>query len=334
MNSDVLVSVAMPVYNAADFLDDSISSILNQSFQDFEFLIIDDGSTDESWKIIQRYAEKDSRIKIFQNDKNKRHAICRNFLLERARGEFLAWMDADDISSSKRLEMQIHFLKKYPEIDILGTNVQFFGTSSGQSFNHCNDYEIKTAMLLGNEIFMPSSIMRLSKIKENKVLFNENLSSATDFRFWIDCLPFCKFGILKKTLAKYRTHSSQESVMNREKQLESHIQIVNEHLEKFEINSPKLLEIHFRNKISFKDLQQISTLLHQILKIENYYHYQKPEKLLLLKSFFFHYKKFGKKGMIEFIKAIGIFSYLKLLYRQLGRRIASTFYLRKNKYIS
>ena len=114
-----LLTVLMPVYNADKFLDESINSILSQTYSDFEMLILDDASTDNSLKIIKAYAKEDKRIKFLVNQKNWGEAKCRNILLKNSKTEFIAWMDADDISLPVRLQTQIDFLKQNSNIDVV-----------------------------------------------------------------------------------------------------------------------------------------------------------------------------------------------------------------------
>ncbi len=114
-NQNPLVSVIMPVYNAGNFLMEAIESILNQTYQNFEFIIVDDASTDNSWKIIQKYAKKyPKKIKAFQLKKtlNRGGDACANFALKKAKGKYIARMDADDIAHPKRLEKEVDFLEK------------------------------------------------------------------------------------------------------------------------------------------------------------------------------------------------------------------------------
>ena len=105
-----ILTVLMPVYNEEKFLAESIGSILNQTYTDFEMLILDDASTDNSLKIIKAYAKEDKRIKILVNKTNQKQAKCRNRLLQNSKTEFIAWMDADDISLPRWF--QIDFLKQ------------------------------------------------------------------------------------------------------------------------------------------------------------------------------------------------------------------------------
>ena len=113
-----LLTVLMPVYNAEKFLAESINSILSQTYSEFELLILDDASTDNSLKIIKTYAKEDKRIKILVNKTNQGEAKCRNRLLKNSKTEFIAWMDADDISLEDRLQKQMDFLKQNPNIDV------------------------------------------------------------------------------------------------------------------------------------------------------------------------------------------------------------------------
>ena len=121
-----LLTVLMPVYNADKFLDESINSILSQTYSEFELLILDDASTDNSLKIIKAYAKKDKRIKVLVNQKNRGEAKCRNRLLKNSKTEFIAWMDADDISLEDRLQTQIDFLKQNSKIDAVANFIKGF----------------------------------------------------------------------------------------------------------------------------------------------------------------------------------------------------------------
>jgi glycosyltransferase involved in cell wall biosynthesis len=120
------ISVIMPVYNAAEFLAESIESILNQTFTNFELIILNDKSTDNSLDVISKYQRSDSRIIIINKDINVGPANLRNEGLSIAKGEFVALMDADDIAMPQRFEKQINVLKSNPEIGLCGTWFTFF----------------------------------------------------------------------------------------------------------------------------------------------------------------------------------------------------------------
>lgn len=116
------ISVIMAVYNGASYLLDSIASILNQTFRDFEFIIIDDESTDDSLEIIQKFAYQDQRIKIIKNKQNSGQTKSLNRGLKIAQGQYIARQDADDFSVRKRLMVQYSYLKNHPEIFLVGTS--------------------------------------------------------------------------------------------------------------------------------------------------------------------------------------------------------------------
>lgn len=107
-----LVSIITPVYNAQDYLEETILSVLNQTYYNWELLLIDDCSIDNSYKIIEKYLKKDRRIKYLKNDKNSGPAITRNKGIEEAKGEYIAFLDSDDLWYENKLEKQINFMKE------------------------------------------------------------------------------------------------------------------------------------------------------------------------------------------------------------------------------
>lgn len=120
------VSVIMGVFNSAKKVGVAIESILNQTFTDFEFIICDDASTDNTYETIKEYAGKDKRIKLLKNEKNLGLAGTLNICLESARGKYIARMDDDDFSHPQRFEKQIKFLDENPEYAIVGTSKNYF----------------------------------------------------------------------------------------------------------------------------------------------------------------------------------------------------------------
>ena len=122
-----LISVIMSVYNDADNLDSSINSILNQDFQDFEFLIMNDCSTDESLNILNSYSQ-DNRIKVFQNERNLGLTKSLNVLLNESKGTFVARQDSDDLSLSSRFSKQLNYIKN-KNLDVCGTRAIIKGST-------------------------------------------------------------------------------------------------------------------------------------------------------------------------------------------------------------
>ena len=107
-----LVSIVVPVYNAARFMDDTIQTVLNQTYQNWELLLVDDCSSDESVQIIKKYQKKDERIKLFKLSKNSGAAIARNTGIDKAKGRYLAFLDADDLWVQNKLDLQVAFMQE------------------------------------------------------------------------------------------------------------------------------------------------------------------------------------------------------------------------------
>ena len=126
MNSGIpQVSVIMPVYNGGRYLREAVDSILNQTFREFEFIIIDDGSTDDTWSVLTDYAAHDSQVRLIQNEANIGLTRSLNKGLAVSRAALIARQDADDISMPERLARQIAFLEMHPEVGLLGTQGDF-----------------------------------------------------------------------------------------------------------------------------------------------------------------------------------------------------------------
>lgn len=120
------ISVIMAVYNAEKTLKEAVDSILNQTHKNIEFIICDDASTDNSFKLLEEYAKQDDRIVLIKNEVNSRLSFSLNHCLKYATGEYVARMDADDISLPERFEKQLAFLKEHPEVQLVGTAMQRF----------------------------------------------------------------------------------------------------------------------------------------------------------------------------------------------------------------
>lgn len=183
--SNPKVTVLMSVYNGEKYLKEAIDSIISQTFTDFEFLIIDDASTDRTPEMLRSYG--DSRIKIITNEENLGLTKSLNKGLALARGKYIARMDADDISHPKRLEKQANYLDENPEIGILGTNVQYID-ESGKYHEILQrpekDALIKWALCFFNPIAHPTVMMQLYLIKEING-YDENIIYAQDYDLWV-----------------------------------------------------------------------------------------------------------------------------------------------------
>ena len=179
----------MSVYNAEHYLVDSIKSILNQSYSDLEFLIVDDCSSDNSYNIIKRFADKDPRIRHFKNNINKGLTKNLNFLISISKGTYIARMDADDISLGQRFEKQIDFLEKNISIDILGTSIQEINEKGELLFirKYPNEPKIiRQYICKASPIAHPAVMMRKNVF--NNLSYNEKLRTSQDIDLWFNAL--------------------------------------------------------------------------------------------------------------------------------------------------
>lgn len=207
------VSVIMPVYNSEKYLFQSIDSILAQTLSDFEFIIIDDGSTDNSLNIINSY--NDSRIKVISHKNNLGISKALNMGLQISSGNYIARMDSDDISSNNRLEQQLYFMECNKDISISGCNMLII--NSNKAINYClNDSEIKAEMFFGKTPFAhPTIMIRNSFIKENDIKYNVKALYAEDLDLYCNCCNIAKYANLDECLHFYRIHDN--SVSNKHK---------------------------------------------------------------------------------------------------------------------
>lgn len=203
------VSVLMPAYNGELYLKESIESILNQSFADFEFIIIDDGSTDSSWGIIQEYAKKDTRIVAVKNEKNLWISGIRNKLLSHAKSKYIVWQDADDISLSYRIEKQYEYMEAHPEAWICGWWLQFFDISwdTSRRLYKETDEEVRKTIFRYSPVSQGASMYRTKAIK-NVWGYDESLLTAEDLDLSFRIGTEYQFWNIQEIVLKYRQHNS------------------------------------------------------------------------------------------------------------------------------
>lgn len=204
-----LVTVLMSVYNGQRFLGEAIESILGQSLKDFEFIIIDDASTDNSRAVAEGY--HDQRIKIVSNRKNMRLAASLNRGIHLARGKYIARMDADDISLPQRLEKQAAYMEDHPEIGVSGSWLECFGDLSGVWDYPADPAVIRAGLLFQNQLGHPTVIMRRETILRHGLFYDPDFAEAEDYKLWTRCARCFPLGNLGEVLLMYRWHESQAS---------------------------------------------------------------------------------------------------------------------------
>lgn len=201
------VSVLMPVYNTPEgYLRAAVESILAQTFEDFEFIIVDDGSTNNAEAVVLSYS--DSRIQYVKNEKNLGVTATRNRLVGLSHGEYLALMDSDDISLSARLAKQVEFLDTHPDVGVLGTWIEFFPESRKVEALPTDSNAMKQYLLFRESAVMNSSAMMRRSLQPH---YNENYTSAEDYALWLELIDRTEFANLPEVLVRYRWHGANLS---------------------------------------------------------------------------------------------------------------------------
>lgn len=203
------ISVVMPAYNAEKYIGEAIESILNQTFKDFEFIIINDGSVDHTKEIIQKY--NDSRIVLLENDKNRGIVLSLNKGLDAATGEYIARMDADDIALMNRLERQAEYLDEHKDIGVLGTGICIFGEKIKEQKRvfTTNSEQLKAELIFNPCIAHPTVMIRKSVLQKYNLKYNTEFAGAEDYYLWWNIAKVSKIATLPDILLDYRIHESQ-----------------------------------------------------------------------------------------------------------------------------
>jgi glycosyltransferase involved in cell wall biosynthesis len=247
-----LVSVVMPVFNAARFLETALKSILGQTFTDFELIVIDDGSTDISSEILANYQKMDARIHLYTQS-NRGLAYTLNQGLSRANGDFIARMDADDISLPHRLERQITYMLQHPEVDICGSWVKTICNANNHvTFYSTSHDAIQCELLFRSAFAHPATFIRRTLIESSEFYYDINYAHCEDYDLWSRLIGKYRGANLPAVLLSYRHTSEQISSRFSTQQLEGIKQIQKRQLFALGlIPTDKELELHF-NLSQFK----------------------------------------------------------------------------------
>jgi glycosyltransferase involved in cell wall biosynthesis len=221
MSQHPLVSVLMSVYNSDRYLKQTVESILKQTYHTFEFVVIDDGSTDRSLAILQNYAAQDHRIRLTHRE-NRGIPKTRNELVAQAKGALIAVIDADDIAFPDRLALQVAFMEQNPEVVWVGgafdliddrgrrlTRIEFPQTNA----------EIQQLLVQGSTSFLhPGAMIRRSAI-EQVGGYDEALPTAHDLDLWLKLSDIGNLANLKQPVVQYRIHANSICDRNKERAL-------------------------------------------------------------------------------------------------------------------
>jgi hypothetical protein len=216
------VSVVMSVYKGERYLREAVGSILNQTFTDFEFIIVDDGSTDSTWDILTGY--DDVRIRLVRNVENTGLTRSLNKGLALVEGQYVARMDADDVALPHKLEQQVAFLEKSPEVGILGTACQVIDANHrerGLWRMPASDLLIRWTSLLNNPFLHPTVMIRRDLLTQHGFKYDEAFRTTQDYELWMRMLQYTSGANLTEPLLQYRL-SEGITGSRRKEQLTNH----------------------------------------------------------------------------------------------------------------
>lgn len=272
--SKKLISVVMSVYNTKEsYLREAIESILNQTYTNFEFIIINDGSTNNAEEVILSY--QDDRIKYYKQE-NKGISASRNFGTNVSNGEYIAVMDSDDIAVPERFEKEITFLENNPEYSLVGSWFKVFPRNEIAKM-------IEKPRLLDffNKCWIiHSSVMfRKKDFVENNLFYNENLNCAIDYDLWCRAIKKLKFYNIQEILINYRVEGQGIATKKRDERIKNTIRIQQNILDS--LTSDKKLQKRIIKGICSK--QKIGkNLKEQIFSVKNSLEFDKKYKIITI----------------------------------------------------
>lgn len=242
----------MPVYNLEKYIGDAIKSVLNQTMKDFELIIINDASKDDTEKIIRKFVKIDKRIKLINHKKNKLRAGALNTGLNHAKGEYITFLDGDDLYTSNKLELQSSYLDQHPEVDMLYTNMLRFYPDGKIKLIQAIKFEkdpkdilikaskrkdlgeIRAHRLINlkkRKRIIPGASAMIRKEVFKDLRFDESLPTAQDYDMWFKIIgKGYKLAKLPRITYKYRMHKGQ-TTKKMDKRIQSYL-LINDKLKK------------------------------------------------------------------------------------------------------
>ena len=225
MKNEKEVCVFIPCYNCEKYIERAIRSILDQTFQDFDIVVVDDGSKDDSYDIVKRMMGEDSRIILYRNEKNLGLGRTRNLMFDYCKDyKYVAPMDADDLAPDYRLEMEYNYLEKHSDITCVSGVMQMI--DKNDNLGRILDFgirtydELKCMLLFKNPIPNGASMIRMSDLLANDLRYRNHFFCAQDYMFYCELAYKCKMVILPYILLYYRWHGENISITSHQRKKE------------------------------------------------------------------------------------------------------------------
>lgn len=315
------VTILLPAYNAALYLRDSLDSIMRQAFKDFDVLLIDDGSMDDTSKIAIEYSNIDRRIKYYKNEKNIGLIKTLNKGLSLAKGEYIVRMDADDIMFDDRLYKQVKYMDSNPECFVCGGQMEYIGGLTGMAPILPQKYEdLLYLSLINCPLYHPTTIIRNSAIKQFGLKYNDSYKHAEDYKFWSDIIFSHPNSIanIKDVVLFYRISNNQITAKYSDEQdLISKIvrrENVQHVLVPYGIKLPEVVNCEIIEKVSSLirkehiDAAEILTLVLCMLYMSMENSYVRIKHFILSKDYSLFVKNFSRIKLGLSVLLSGIFS--------------------------
>jgi len=299
----------MPCYNVEKYVAEAIESILNQTFADFELIILDDCSTDKTAEIVKKYS--DERIIYHKSEQNLGLVDTLNVGLKLAKGEFIARMDGDDISLPTRLEKQVRFLDENPDIILCSVGMELFGMENTVWIRENNPEDVKITMMLYSPILHASSVFRKKVFLNNNLIYRTEAFPAEDYDLWSRAVFFGKMVNIPEVLYKYRIHGIQVTKINPQKEKKTR-QVRQNYIERtLPALNKKDIEF-FVNKIASDKLSGKDEIFKAKTVILHFIEANKNSMFFNQNRLEFRLKRYYQNRVFEFIKTNKILNF-KLL---------------------
>lgn len=331
------VSVVMPVYNGEKYLEEAVESILRQEFTDFEFIIIEEyGSNEVSKDILKKYEQIDTRIIILHNQERIGIAASLNKGILKARGKYIARMDADDIAFNNRLTIQVKFMDENTDITICGSEVEYID-ENGVVAKGMHDHfpttpeDIKAYLMFYCVLRHPTVMMRRQIMMEKEIKYNEDFRATEDFELWTRASKILKMGNIENILLKYRFHELNSTSKRNKEGITNYLKVINSNFEmlgidvsfkNLEIICPLTCKVNEKNKYQIiKVLKEYKHRIYLINKEKKYFNHASLKRVFKIRMGWAN--NLWRHRLITFCRKIIIRSkkqenrYIKLLNRVL-----------------
>jgi len=268
-----IISVILPVYNAEKYIEEAINSILEQAYQNFELIIINDGSTDTSLSVINQY-EKNNKVRIVTQE-NKGLIFTLNKGIDLAKGQYIARMDADDIAHPERFEKQISLFEANPSLGVCSASTENFGAETDLTIRSDDNDNLKATLLFWPPFAHPAAMIKRSVLSDNNIKYREEFKHCEDFDLWSQLAPYGEFSNVTEVMLKYRVHPEQVTNSFSDVVLDAHFRICQRNLSEIGIKLEKRDFMAFIGKEKHPDgLKRLISIYQQIIKVnedEKYY---------------------------------------------------------------